>query len=200
MTVLRLPDSRLLLHSPIGPSPALLSAVKELGTVAFLVAPNRLHHLFIDQWQKEYPDAATFVAPGLETKRADLAITGVLSDDPEPGWEGALDQVLLRGMPYVNEVVFFHRASATLIVTDLAFNLGPNSPLLTRAAFRFGGGYGQLGPTLLERLLVRNRAAFRESLERILEWPFDRVIVAHGNVCETGGRAQLMRGYSWALD
>jgi hypothetical protein len=36
-------------------------------------------------------------------------------------------------------------------------------------------------------------------LERILEWPFERVVVAHGEVSETGGREELVRGYSWLL-
>jgi hypothetical protein len=133
------------------------------------------------------------------TKRADLTIAGVLADEPEPGWKDAVDQVLVGGFPFANEVIFFHRPSATLIATDLAFNVGSSSPPLTRLVFRLAGAYGRLSPTLLERLLVRDRRAFRQSLERILEWPFDRVVVAHGNVCERGGREELVRGYSWVL-
>jgi hypothetical protein len=163
------------------------------------VAPNRLHHLFVDAWQRACPDASLYVAPGLETKRADLAIAGVLGEEPEPGWQAAVDQVLVAGVPFANEVVFFHRPSATLIATDLAFNVGSSSPLLTRLAFRIGGSYGRLSPTPLERVLARDRNAFRHSLERILEWPFERVVVAHGEVCEKGGREELVRGYSWLL-
>jgi hypothetical protein len=65
--------------------------------------------------------------------------------------------------------------------------------------FRLAGIYGRLAPTLLERLFVRDRAAFRHSLERILEWPFERVVVAHGEVSEDSGREELIRGYRWAL-
>jgi hypothetical protein len=99
----------------------------------------------------------------------------------------------------VNEVVFFHRPSATLIASDLAFNIRSSSPPLTRLFFRLGGTFGRLSPSLLERLLVRDRTAFRRSLERILEWPFERVVVAHGDVSEKGGREELVRGYSWLL-
>jgi hypothetical protein len=123
----------------------------------------------------------------------------VLADEAEPGWSGVLDQQLLRGFPFANEVVFFHRSSATLIATDLVFNVGSSSPPLTRLAFRLGGSYGRLSPTPLERLLVRDRSAFRDSLERVLDWPFDRVVVAHGEVSEKGGREELIRGYSWVL-
>ncbi|MBY0399175.1 hypothetical protein K2X89_02695, partial [Myxococcota bacterium] len=70
---------------------------------------------------------------------------------------------------------------------------------LTRAAFRAMGAYGCLGPTPLERLLVRDRSAFRQSLEHVLGWPFERVVVAHGAVCERDGHARLARGYRWIL-
>lgn len=199
MTVVRLPGSELLLHSPIAATADLVREVKALGRVAYLVAPNRLHHLFIHEWQRACPEATTYVAPGLDSKRADLTIAGVLTDEPEPGWMDTVDQVLLGGFPFANEVVFFHRPSASLIATDLAFNLGPKSPPLTRVAMRLGGAYGRLSPTLLERMLVRDRTAFRHSLVRILEWPFERVVVAHGEVSETGGREELIRGYSWIL-
>jgi len=199
MTVVRLSGDRLLLHSPTPATDALVRKVDELGTVTYLVAPNKLHHLYAGDWQQAYPDASLYVAPGLDSKRPDLMPAGVLGDEPEPGWQDELDQVLLGGFPFSNEVIFFHRASATLVVADLAFNVGPSSPLLTRLAFRLGGTYGRLSPTLLERVLVRDRAAFRRSLERVLEWPFERVVVAHGEVSEAGGRDELRRGFSWIL-
>lgn len=199
MTVVRLPGGELLLHSPLAASAELVSEVRALGPVAFLVAPNRLHHLFIGEWKEACPEASIYVAPGLETKRPDLEIAGVLGDVPEPGWAGTVDQVLVGGFPLANEVVFYHRPSATLIATDLAFNVGSSSPPLTRLAFRLLGTYERLSPTLLERIGVRDRSAFRRCLERILEWPFQRVVVAHGDVSEKGGREELLRGYGWLL-
>jgi len=199
MTVVRLPGRKLLLHSPIPATADVVREVKALGPIAYLVAPNKLHHLFVAEWQRACPEASLYVAPGLDTKRADLSIAGVLGDESEPGWRGVVDQIVLGGFPFANEVVFFHRPSATLIATDLAFNVGSSSPALTRLFFRLAGTYGRLSPTLLERLMVRDRTAFRHSLERILEWPFERVVVAHGEVSEKGGREELVRGYSWLL-
>jgi hypothetical protein len=200
MTVIRLPGPGLLLHSPIAPNAELVREVEALGPVAFLVAPNKFHHLFLGEWLRPFPEAQVYGAPGLQEKRPDLEIAGVLTDEPEPGWADTLDQVRVEGCPLVNEIAFFHRPSGTLVATDLAFNVGPSSPTTTRFVFRLARTYGRLSPTLLERLLVRDRQAFRRSLERILEWPFERVIVAHGEVSETGGREQLVRGYSWILD
>jgi hypothetical protein len=199
MTVVRLPSSKLLLHSPVAASEELVREVQALGSVAYLVAPNLLHHLFVGEWKQACPDASIHVAPGLDAKRADLAADSVLSNEPEAGWEGTLDQIVMDGFPFANEVVFFHRPSATLFLTDLAFNLGAAEPPLTRAFIRLAGTYGRVSPTLLERILVRDRKAFRASLERIFEWPFERVIVSHGEVSESGGREELASGYAWAL-
>jgi len=199
MTVVRLPGPKLLLHSPIEPTAELVEEVQALGPVTYLVAPNCLHHLFVGKWHERFPEAEVFVAPGLQEKRSDLKIAGVLGDTPEPGWADAVDQVSVEGFPFANEVVFFHRASRTLIATDLAFNFGPTSPPLTRFFFRLNRTYGRLAPSLIERLGIRDRPAYRESLKTILEWPFERIIVAHGEVSETGGREELVQGYSWLL-
>jgi hypothetical protein len=199
MTVVRLPGPRLLLHSPIPVTEALVQEVEALGPVSYLLAPNRFHHLSVGEWARACPDAEIHAAPGLDTKRPELKIAGILGDAPAPGWADALDQILVDGFPLANEVVFFHRPSRTLIASDLAFNIGPSSPPLTRLAFRLANGYGRLSPTLLERLFVRDRTAFRRSLERILGWPFERVVIAHGQVSETGGREELERGYAWVL-
>jgi hypothetical protein len=59
------------------------------------------------------------------------------------------------------------------------------------------GATGRFGPHRIVRAFVRDRAAARRSLERILAWDFDRVIVSHGDVLETGGRAALERGFAW---
>jgi hypothetical protein len=200
MTVVRLPGGEVWVHSPIAATPELVREVQALGRIAYLVAPNRLHHLFVGEWQKACPEASVYVAPGLAQKRPDLTSTGVLTGEAESGWAGTLDQVLVSGFPFANEVVFFHRPSTTLIVTDLAFNVCSSSPLLTRFVFRMSRAYGRLSPTLLERLLVRDRSAFARSLQSILDWPFERVVVAHGEVSEAGGREELIRGYSWLLE
>jgi hypothetical protein len=50
MTAVRLTGPKLLLHSPVAATKELVRKVKELGRVAYLVAPGRLHHLFVGDW------------------------------------------------------------------------------------------------------------------------------------------------------
>ena len=197
MTVIRLSGGRLLLHSPLPLDAALRVELDALGRVACAVAPNRLHHLYAGDVVRTYPEARLWVAPGLPEKRPDLVHAGVLGDEAPVEWRGELEQAFFRGRPYENEVAFFHPATRTLILCDLAFNFGPRDAWPTRVLMSLLRSYGKLGPSKLDPLLIRDRAAASASLERILAWDFDRVIVAHGDVQESGGYALMRDGYAW---
>jgi hypothetical protein len=86
MTIIRLAGGVLMVHSPIHLAQELLFDAGSIGSVRFIVAPNRFHHLFVADWQRAYPNAQTFCAPGLDTKRADLNFTSILGDDPPAAW------------------------------------------------------------------------------------------------------------------
>jgi hypothetical protein len=197
MTVIRLGGGSLLLHSPVSLDAELRRELDALGRVRFAVAPNRVHHLHAGEVAEAYPEARLWIGPGLERKRPDLVHVGVLDDQAPDEWKDEVDQVFFRGRPYENEVVFFHRASRTLIMCDLAFNFGPRSALPTRLLMRLLRSYGRFGPSTLDPWLIRDPRAARESLEKILAWDFDRVVVAHGDVLESGGRRALREGYAW---
>jgi hypothetical protein len=199
MTAVRLAGGSLLLHSPVSLDAALRGELDSLGAVRFVVAPNRFHHLYAGEVARFYPQARLWVAAGVERKRPDLEIAGLLEDEAPAEWKDEVDQCYFRGRPFENEVVFLHRASRTLVLCDLAFNFGAGTPLVTRLVMRLFGGYGGFRTTRLDPLLIRDRQAARESLERILAWDFDRVVVAHGEVLESGGPGALRAGYGWLL-
>lgn len=198
MTVMRL-DGDLVVHSPISPTPSLVDQIQALGTVRWVVAPNRFHHLYAGPFASHFEQASLLAPPGLVKKRSDLAFDGQLPVDRPAEWEGRVDCVRVEGMPQIDEVVLFHRPTRTLITCDLAFCFDETAPFLTRTAFRVMGGYGQLAPSLLEKILTRDRSLARASLRRVLSLDFERVIVSHGRIVESGGRADLESGYSWLL-
>jgi hypothetical protein len=205
MTVVRLPaggesgrtDGTLWLHSPVEFSPALAAALARLGPVAHIVAPNAVHDTYLEGWFAAYPGARFHGARGFVKIRPDLKFHATLGDTPDTAWAAALDQHLLRGMPRLNEVVFLHRASRTLILTDLVFNLGPDMPLLSRVLLRMNGCYCTFGPSRLLKTTINDRAALRRSLDRVLAWEFDRVIVSHGKNVETGGKERLREAFAF---
>ena len=136
MTVVRLPESKLLIHSPI-PMPHgsdVLRRVQALGTVAFIVAPNKMHHLFLGPCAAAFPDAVVYGPQGLAKKRPDLAARlHELPTGDLPEWLPDLEHLTFQGIPAGNESVWFHRPSATLIVTDLLQWMAGDLPWPTRA-------------------------------------------------------------------
>lgn len=199
MTVIRLRDGGLFLHSVVRLDRELRAALDALGPVRAIVAPNRHHHLFAADYPTGYPDAHLYAAPGLPEKRPDLKFAAELDDEAPPLWRGDVEQLVFRGAPFLGEVVFFHPASRTLLCTDLAFNVPADfGSGLTRLFFRAVGAAGHFGPHRLARwFFIRDRAAARASIERILRWDFDRVTVTHGDVLERGGREAMRAAFAY---
>ena len=200
MTVARLEDGGLWLHSPVQLDLELRKALDELGPVRCVVAPNRYHHLAVGGACTAYPQAKAFAAPGLPERRPKLHFDAVLDGAAPPEWAGQIDQLFFPYVSILNEVLFCHRASRTLVMTDLSANFRGGEPWLTRVFWSALDGYGKFGPSRLERWFMRERPAARAALEQVLAWDFDRVIVAHGEILEHGGRDALRRGYHWLLE
>jgi hypothetical protein len=197
MTVIRLADGGLWVHSPLRLTPERRQAVEALGPVRFLVAPNKYHHLFIGEWMAAYPQARSYAAPGLPEKRKDLSFHAVLSDQAPAEWAGQVELLPWRGAPMLNETVFFHRPSRTLIITDMAHNVSPDVTGYTRFFFRLFGGYGRLSVSLVEKMVNRDRPAVRRTVDTILQWDFQRVIMAHGQIVEGNGSQAFREAYAW---
>jgi len=198
MTIVRLANGTLLVHSPIHLTDELRSAAESAGPVRFIVAPNRFHHLFVADWQKAYPDAQTFCAPGLDTKRADLKFTAILGDDPPPAWADEIDQAFMRALPPLNEIIFFHRKSRTVIFTDLLFNIARHDSAYARFLLRLDGAFrGPAIPRSFRLLLRHRRVGCVAFLDRLQSWNVDRAILAHGELIESGAKPAIER--AWRL-
>ena len=197
MTVARLPDGALWLHSPVAYSPELAVALATLGPVAHVVAPNCVHDTYLEGWFAAYPAARFHGAKGFAKFRPDLKFTDALGDAAHPAWSAVFDQHLMRGAPRINEVVFLHRASRTVVITDLAFNLGPDMPLLSRVLLHLNGCYDKFACSRLLRSTIKDRVAFRSSLDHIFAWDFDRLIVSHGRNLESGAKDALRMAFAF---
>lgn len=196
MTIVRLADGALFVHSPLALDPALRAEVDALGRVKAVVAPSLFHHLSVRQWQDAYPQALFACCPGLDKKRADLRWDRVLGDTAEPEWAGELDQAHFAARTMEHEVVFFHRASRTMICADIVFNLSAHPDRMTRiVAFLLGNR--RPGATWLERLMIRDRAGARAQIDRMLAWKPARLLLAHGPCIDSGGEDVLRSAYAW---
>jgi hypothetical protein len=196
-TVVRLTSGSLWLHSPGPLRPELVTAVSALGPVQAMVAPNAMHHLYLAQNVRSFPQAAVYVSPALPAKLELPFSYEVLSDEPPTLWRDEISQHVIGGLPKLQEVVFFHHASRTLILTDLAFHIRHSDSWFTRLFMRLNGAHGHFGPSRIFRTLVKDRTALRSSLGLMRTWDFDRVIVSHGEVLERGGKQVMQTQYAW---
>ncbi len=204
MTIVRLPGNELFLHSPISFDDKLAREIADIGRPAWIVGPNRLHYWWIPDWHAAFPAAAVHLAPGV-TEQAGTRI-GFAFHPLTPGatfpWDGGIATLPVAG-GYMTEFVFFHRASRTLIVTDLIENFESDKldSLLMRCLTRLGGVLdpdGQM-PRDMRLSFARRKPELRHAIETMIGWAPERVILAHGRWYERNGTAELRRAFRWLL-
>lgn len=200
MAVIRLAGG-LLVWSPVGLTDGLRAELAGLGEVRWLVAPNSLHHLFLEPWRGAYPAAKLHAAPGLAARRPDLVIDDELADGSPPEWADDLDLVLMHGNRITTEAVFFHRPSATALFTDLLQQFPPGwfrgwRALVARLDLMTGP---EPAVPRKFRIAFTDRQAARAALARILDWPTDKVVMAHGRPVERDGQAFIARAFRWLV-
>lgn len=196
-TIVRLAGGGLLVHSPVRLDAPTAEAVRALGPVTDLLAPNAFHHLFAAAWRTAHPAARLFAAPGLPARAPALAGATELHDGEPSPWPD-VDVLVYGPVGRIAEIVPFHRPTGTLVLTDLAFNVVHLDSLLERVGWRVVMGVPpHLGPSRTARLtLLRDRARVRGFVLRLLALDVRRIVVAHGDVVEDGAEGALRRAFA----
>lgn len=203
MTIVRL-GGNLFLHSPTMSTPALLSEVAQAGAPRWIVGPNRIHFWWIPEWRTAFPDAAVFLAPRIAEQaggRIDFPFNSLTSETGY-AWDDEIATLPVMGS-YMTEFVFFHRASRTLILTDLIENFEPQklgSPLLRWLAW-LGGVQDPHGsmPRDMRVSFASSRPQLRSAVERMIAWKPQRIVLAHGRWYDANGMEELKRAFDWLL-
>jgi short-subunit dehydrogenase len=205
MTVIRLANGDLLLHSPTRYSPALAAELERLGPIRHLVAPSFAHWMFLAGWLDAYADAVTWAAPGLrhrrQVRRAGLRLDHDLSDEAPAVWADDIDQVVVAGGPFA-EVALFHKPSRTLVLTDLVLNIEADRlPPLWRGPARALGVTAPVGkaPAYLRAVLHSDPSQASEAATRLIGFAPERVIFAHGQWFGADATGRLADSLSWLL-
>lgn len=204
MVVVRLSSGNLFLWSPTEPDDRLRSELDALGSVRHLVSPNKIHYAHIAAWKEIHPEALAWASPGARERAAsqsiEVSFDADLGDAAESAWSGDLDQLVFRGSRYMEEVVFFHHRTRTVILADLIENFESG---------KVGGVHGWLtklagaadpdgkAPLDLRMTFLGRKEEARASLGRMLDWEPDKVIMAHGRLYDRDGTAELRRAFRW---
>ncbi len=199
MTVVRLSNGDLFLHSPIKFDEGLAKELQGLGTVRHLVSPNQFHYAHIGEWARAFPDAISWASPGVRqrarARRVDIHFTRDLSANAPVEWRGEIDQLLFPG-GYFKEFVFFHRASRTLILTDTILNLELDKVSEPwRTAARLTGmvhPHGQIFFGMRLPLLLQRQKA-TAAIETVRSWRPQRILLSHGRTFDSDADEVIRR-------
>ncbi len=200
MTVIRLSCGGLWVHSPIEWSPLLNEKLALLGEIKYFIAPNSLHHLFLSQWLKQYPQAKLYGTDEVIKKRADLSFTKSLNIKQDWAWQNDIEQLMFIGSPLMQECVFFHKSSQTLIVTDLIENFsGKNFNRWQKILAKMTGILAPNGKMPLDWRLsfIFKKTQAQQCLEKILLWQPQQLIMSHGVIVTDNATDFLTKAFSW---
>ncbi len=203
MTVVGLAGGDLFIHSPTPVTPELRAEIERHGRPRWIVGPNRIHYWWIPDWRAAFPDADVWLAPGIKEQAGKRIGFAGLALDRERGypWDREMATLPVAGS-YMTEVVFFHRASRTLILTDLIENFEPRKlGVAMRWLTRLGGVQDPHGsmPRDMRMTFSGRSKELRAAVETMIGWNPERVILAHGRWYETDGAQELRRAFRWLL-
>ena len=165
--------------------------LRQAGDVTDIVAPNLFHAAGMRSAAAAFPSARLWGPVGVGKKHPELRWHGTLGVDRWP-YESELALVTLEGMDRMREAVFVHRASRSLLVTDLLFNLEDARGMGAWIILKLFDTYRRLGVSKFILRLTNDRAALRASLARVVALDFDRLVPSHGDIVETDGKARFL--------
>ncbi len=203
-TVIRFGAGDLFVHSPTPLVPSLKAEIDKVGRPSAIIGPNRIHYWWIPDWRAAYPEAEVFLAPRVREQAGDRIDFDCGTLDREHGypWDAEIATLPVSGA-YMTEVEFFHRASRTLVLTDLIENFEPEKQrsVLMRWLTRLVGVQHPHGgmPRDLRLTFLKTKPQLKAAVETMIGWDPERVILAHGRWYERGGADELRRAFRWLL-
>ncbi len=199
MTIIRLSNGNLFIHSPCNIDEPTKIAIAKLGKVEFIVAPGLYHYLYVESAQRAFPNAETFICPGIEIKNPELEFDWLLGNRPDERWENDFEQVLVRGNKYIWEVAFYHKITKTLILVDLIENFTDETEDVNwilqfwfKVVFRM---WNNPKPAPEYQLGWQDKNAASKTLKKILSWDFERIVISHGDLIEKNAKEVAIRAW-----
>lgn len=196
MTVVRLSDGSLFVHSPIPLDDELKREVDAIGPVAHIVAPSLFHHVYFGDFASAYPEAKTHGAPGLEKKRSDLTFHAMLGEGGDPAWGDEISALTVDGNA-LGETVFFHHPSRTLVCADFIQNFDSSEHWMTRMYLKAAGIHRRTAISRAVRIMIRDKRKARRAVDMAIDWNPERITLAHGRPILANGTEELRNAYRW---
>lgn len=202
MTVIRRADGELAIHSAIRLHDEDYGKILgPLGRVTLVVVPSSLHGDEARYYAERYPAAKVLVPKPVKEKcAAKLArVDGTIAEDWPEAWKDELVPLQVEGTK-MGEAIFLHVPSKTVVVTDLVFHFTDELTGFAKTLMTWNGVVGRVAPSRIFRwFFLKDREAFRRSMQPVKGWEFDRIVMSHGTIVPEGGKRRILEGFAELL-
>lgn len=195
MTAIRLKNGDVVLHSPISIDDQTFDTLTNFGCVKHIISPSLMHHSYLTEATQRFPEATVYGVSGLEKIYPSLLFKE-LNDSASFNWSLELQYVCLKGIPKLNECIFYHQQSQSIIVTDLLFNIS-NKSGWSKLFFKCYGIYNRLTTTKLFKTFISDKDSFKKSLDKIIALPKKHIIMSHGSTISEQANETFKNAFNW---
>jgi len=201
MTIVKLSDGSVWVESPVTLPAETLQQITRLGTIRYIVSSTQRHIWRLKEWHSLFPQAQLWApqTSSFALGRDMASVSSILTDVACEGWARDMDQLIFKGSHVFIEALFYHRSSRTVIMGDLIqANPMLKGRFIRNGLFRLSGAAAPKGGVGFDiRRSFRNRVLARQSLEQLLTWDFDKLIIAHGNCVQENAKAYVKEAFQW---
>ncbi len=171
----------------------------QLENLTDLVATNNFHVGGIRKALKYYPNARVWVPAGAKVDFESDQIK-TLGRDIWP-YSDEIELIELKGMPKINEFLFFIKETRSLFVTDLFFNLLNTKGVWPMVILSLFGTYKKFGFSRFLNKFIEDKESFRQSITILNNLQISEIVPSHGEILKHEVHAQIVsafkeRGYS----
>ncbi|RAP32452.1 hypothetical protein DID75_04985 [Candidatus Marinamargulisbacteria bacterium SCGC AG-410-N11] len=193
MTIVRLSNNELVVHSPIFYENGMKEQLERLGQLTTILVPNKWHTLDVKKTYDQYPQSKILIPKRLQKELSErFPIHGTYEDDWEKPLADELDMLTIKGLKKP-EIIFYHKASKALIVADVFFNFDQKDfsgftkwLMLMNRAIRFGTTRFYMWA------MVNDKPIFKRCLEDMINrWKIEKIIMGHGHIIHTNAEKKV---------
>tara|TARA_B110000977_G_scaffold7481_1_gene10286 strand:- start:3182 stop:3859 length:678 start_codon:yes stop_codon:yes gene_type:complete len=194
MGVVKLGNGDLWIHSPVDLDEDTKSAIDAIGKVKHIVSPNYEHVKWAAQWKEAYPEAILYGCPGMMNKYPKMPWDREINEDGDDQFGdefsvlsfAELEKNPVTQTPFFNEVLFVHKPSGVLLVTDIFWNYPASVPTKTKL-WKFGMDW--VYKPFYEQAMIVDNGKFSEKVDELLALRWDKILPCHGTFIDTNSKS-----------
>jgi hypothetical protein len=183
MSVVRLQDGRLLIHSAIAMDESSMKRLEAWGEPAIMLIPHARHRMDAPRYKRRYPALRVFAPPAVMNKAGEVVhVDGTFAEAP---LDPSASLELLDGTGQAEAALIVRSSDGvSVVLTEVVFDLELPKSMLLRTAIKLAGfGPGPVVTPVVKLEMVKNKAALAAHLERLAAIAqLQRLIVGHSRM------------------